>query len=178
LDNNALANLKRLSLSDCGIGDDGIIALASVLEQNISLLHLDLRDNHELSERFFLLWRKVYQRSKCYNELTSLGVQVLSLRCLNCWKDYASLFRFHVAGCAPSSVPPAPTETAKCAGDWKQETERVGYRNRFLPMIRAREESLPPLGVWPHALARVATLPDVIFEVLRSNPSLLPSTDT
>jgi hypothetical protein len=55
-----------------------------------------------------------------------------------------------------------------------QEMERVGYRNRFLPLIRAPEERLPPRGVWPPALARVATLPDVLFEVLRSQPKLVP----
>ncbi len=59
-----------------------------------------------------------------------------------------------------------------------QEMERVGYRNRFLPLIRAPNQRLPPHGVWPHALARVATLPDVILGVLRSKPSLVPSTDT
>jgi hypothetical protein len=56
-----------------------------------------------------------------------------------------------------------------------QEIERLGYRNRFLPLIRALEERHPPRGVWPHALARTATLPDVIFEVLRSKPKLVPS---
>jgi hypothetical protein len=59
-----------------------------------------------------------------------------------------------------------------------QEMERLGYRNRFLPMIRAPKERLPPRGVWPHALARDGILPDVIFEVLRSKPSLVPSEDT
>jgi hypothetical protein len=59
-----------------------------------------------------------------------------------------------------------------------QEMERLGYRNHFLSLIRALEETPPPLGVWPHALARVASLPDVIFEVLRSNPKLVPSEDT
>jgi hypothetical protein len=42
-------------------------------------------------------------------------------------------------------------------------------------LIRAPIERLPPYGVWPHALSRVATLPDVIFEVLRSKSSLVPS---
>jgi hypothetical protein len=56
-----------------------------------------------------------------------------------------------------------------------QEMERLTYRNCFLPLIRAPKESLPPRGVWPRALARVATLPDVIFGVLRSKPSLIPS---
>jgi hypothetical protein len=60
-----------------------------------------------------------------------------------------------------------------------QEMEYLGYRNRFRPLIRAPEESLPPCGIWPHALARVASLPaDVIFRVLCSKPSLVPSEDT
>jgi hypothetical protein len=58
-----------------------------------------------------------------------------------------------------------------------QEMERVGYRNRFRPLIRAPTERLPPRGIWPHALAGVAMLPDVIFEVLRSKPSLVLSED-
>jgi hypothetical protein len=88
-----------------------------------------------------------------------------------------SLFRFHVAGGAPSSVPPTTEETVRCAGGWMQEIERFGHRNCFLSLIRAPKERLPSHGVWPHALARVATLPDVIFEVLRSKPKLVPSED-
>jgi hypothetical protein len=53
--------------------------------------------------------------------------------------------------------------------------KRLGHRNRFLSLIRAPKKSLPPRGVWPRALAQVATLPDVIFEVLRSKPKLVPS---
>jgi hypothetical protein len=85
-----------------------------------------------------------------------------------------SLFRFHVSF-TPAAVPPAPEDTARCAGGWVREMELLGYRNRFLPLIRAPKEGLPPRGVWPHALARVATLPDAIFDVLRSKPSLVPS---
>jgi hypothetical protein len=59
-----------------------------------------------------------------------------------------------------------------------QEMERLGYRNSFLTLIRAPKDRLPPRGLWPHALARIAKLPDVIFEVLRSKPNLVPSEDT
>jgi hypothetical protein len=93
-------------------------------------------------------------------------------------RENTSLSRFHVANCETYSVPPRPEDTAKCAGGWMQEMERLGYRNRFLAMIRAPKETLPPLGIWPPALARVASLPNVIFEVLRSNPTLVPSEDT
>jgi hypothetical protein len=44
--------------------------------------------------------------------------------------------------------------------------------------MRASKEKLPPRGVWPRALARVAIVPDVIFEVLRSEPGLVPSVET
>jgi hypothetical protein len=88
---------------------------------------------------------------------------------------FISYIRF--AGCAPHLVPPIPEEKANCAGGWMQEMEHLGYRNRFLPLIRAPKERLPPHGVWPRALARVARLSDVIFEVLRSKPSLVPFED-
>jgi hypothetical protein len=88
-----------------------------------------------------------------------------------------SLFRFHAAGCAPVNFPPTTEERAKCAGGWMKELERVGYRNGFHSLIRAPKERLPPRGIWPRALARAATLPDVIFGVLRSKPSLMPSED-
>jgi hypothetical protein len=93
-------------------------------------------------------------------------------------RENTSLFRFHVADCAPYLVPPKPEETARYAGGAMQEARRLGYRNSFHPLISAPKERLPPHGVWPHAIARVATLPDVLFEVLRSKPSLVPSEDT
>jgi hypothetical protein len=59
-----------------------------------------------------------------------------------------------------------------------QEMERLGYRNCFFTLTRAPKERLPPRGVWPRALAQVAALHAVIFEVLRSKPNLVPSEDT
>jgi Ran GTPase-activating protein (RanGAP) involved in mRNA processing and transport len=184
LGNNALPNLTRLSLSHCGIGDDGFIALVSALEQNTSLIQVDLRYNpvygHGFSERAFLALAESLPEIKalqgvyltwCTGLASAMPLLLAELR------KNTSLFRIHVAGCAPSSVPPTIEETARFAGDWMQEMERVGYRNRFLPLIRAPKERLPPLAVWPHALAQVAILPDVIFEVLRSKPSLVLSAD-
>jgi Ran GTPase-activating protein (RanGAP) involved in mRNA processing and transport len=181
LGNSALSNLTRLSLSECLIGDDGFIALVSALAQNTSLLQLDLRDNHGFSERAFLALAgslpeiKVLQRvdlSWCPGLASAMPLLLAGLR------KHTSLFRFHVANCATSSIPPTAEETARCAGGWIHEIERLGYRNRFLPLIRAPKQRLPHRGVWPRALAQVATLPDVIFEVLRCKPSLLPSEDT
>jgi Leucine-rich repeat (LRR) protein len=179
LGNNALPNLTRLSLHHCGIGDDGFIALVSALEQNTSLLQLDLCSTHGgFSGRAFsalaksLSEIKVLQQADfrwCTGLVSAMPLLLAGLR------KNTSLFRFRVTGCAPSLVPPTPRETARCAGGWIQEMEWYGYRNRLLPLVRAPKERLPPLGVWPHALARVAALPDVIFELLRSKPSLVPS---
>jgi hypothetical protein len=129
-----VANLTRLYLSQCGIGDDGFIALVSALEQNTSLIHLDLRYNN-FSQRAFLALAeslpeiKVLQRVdlRRYPDLVSaMPLLLAGLR------KNTSLFRIHVAHCAPFSVPPTPEETARCAGGWMQEMERLGYRNRFL----------------------------------------------
>jgi Ran GTPase-activating protein (RanGAP) involved in mRNA processing and transport len=180
LGNNVLPNLTRLSLSYCGIGNDGFIALMSALEHNTSLLHLDLSENWHVSERAFLALAeslseiKVLQQvhlSWCGGLASAIPLLLAGLR------ENTSLFRFHVANCAPYSVPPSSPETARCAGGWMQELERLGYRNCCRSLIRTSKESLPPRGVWPRALARVATLPAVIFEVLRSKPSLMPSED-
>jgi hypothetical protein len=118
---------------------------------------------------------KVLQRNDfdwCTGLASTIPLLLVGLR------KNTSLFRIHAAGCAPSSVPPQSWETARCAGGWMQEMEQLGCRNRFLPLIRAPKERLPARGVWSHALVRVAIFPDVIFEVLRSKPSLVPSEDT
>jgi hypothetical protein len=177
LGNNALPNLTRLSLSDCDIGDDGFMALVSALEQNNSLLHLDLRYNHDVSERAFLVLAeslpeiKLLQRVDCDWGTGLASAMPLVLAGL---RKNTSLLRFHVVQWAPCLVPPLPQEAARYAGGWMQEMELLGYRNCFLPLIRAPKERLPPRGIWPYALTRAAALPDVLFEVLRSKPNLVP----
>jgi hypothetical protein len=181
LGHNALPNLTHLSLSFCGIGDDGFIALVSALEQNTSLLHLDLRYGHyvsvNVSERALLDVAESLPGIKVLQQLDfdwceGLASAMPSL--LVGLRENTSLFRFHVANCVPGNAPPTPKESARCADGWMQEMEGLGYRNRCLALIRAPEETLTPISVWPHALAQVATYPDVIFEVLRSKPSLVP----
>jgi Ran GTPase-activating protein (RanGAP) involved in mRNA processing and transport len=180
LGNNALPNLTRLSLSQCSIDDDGFVSLTSALEQNTSLLHLDLRYSF-FTERSFLALAeslpeiKVLQRVD-FNFCKGLASAIPLL--LSGLRKNTSLFRIHVANCVPCCVPPTTEETARFAGGWMQEMERLGYRNRFRPLICAPIERLPPLGVWPRALSQVAILPAVIFEVLRSKPSLVLSEDT
>ena len=177
---NAFPNLIRLSLPYCGIDDDGFVTLVSALEQNTSLLHLDSY-NDAVSERVCLALAESLPEIKVLQRIDlnwSPGLVSAMPSLLEGLRENTSLFRFHVAGCAPCRAPPTSEEMTRCAGGWMQDMERLGYRNRFRPLIRAPEERRPPRGVWPRALARVATLPDVIFEVLRSNPSLVPTEDT
>jgi hypothetical protein len=185
LGNNALPTLTSLSLDGCGIEDDGFITLVSALEQNTSLLRLDLRCNffvsEPVSERVFLALADILPKMKVLQQVDlgwCTGLAAAMPLLLAGLRQNTSLFLFHVEDCAPLFVPSIPVYTKKCAGGWMKEMERLGYRNRFLPLIRAPKERLPPLGFWPHALARVATLPDIIFAVLRSKPSLVPSEDT
>jgi Ran GTPase-activating protein (RanGAP) involved in mRNA processing and transport len=183
LGTNSLPNLKHLSLFYCCIGDDGFIAMISALEQNTSLLHLDLRDELSpgISERVFLALAEILPEIRVLQRVDFIwctGLASAMPLLLAGLRKNTSLFRFHVTDCTPSSVPPTPEEMVRCAGGWMQEMERVGYRNRFRTLIRAPIERLPPRGIWPHALARVATLHDVIFEVLHSKPSLVPSANT
>jgi hypothetical protein len=180
LQNNTLSNLTRLSLIGCRIGDDGFMALVSALEQNKSLLHLDLSYNLDVNERAFLALAESLPGIKMLQRIdlcwcTGLA-SAMPLLLAGLHKN-KSLFRFHVAGCTPFSFPPSKYETARFAGGWMQEMKRLGYLNRFRPLIRAPKERLVPCGVWPHALARGASLPDVIFEVLCSKPNLVPSED-
>jgi hypothetical protein len=172
-----LPNLTRLSLSNCGIGEDGLIALVSALEQNTSLLRLILCVTYGFSERAVLALSESLPEIKVLQGLDLRGCRGLISAMpllLEGLRKNTSLFRFHVANVARTLVPPTPEDTTRCAGGWMQEVERLGYRNRFRSlMIRAPNERPPPKSVWPHAFARVATLPDVIFEALRSKPSLV-----
>jgi hypothetical protein len=183
LGNNALPNLTCLSLSYCGIEDDGLIALLLALEQNASLLQLDLRHSHDpgFSEQAFLALAKslpeikVLQRidfSWCTGLASAMPLVLAGLR------ENTSLFRFHVTGCAPFSFSRTRKEMKRCARGSMQEMERFGYRNQCLSLIRTPEETHQPCGIWPHALARVAPYAEDIFQMLHSKPKLLSPEDT
>jgi Ran GTPase-activating protein (RanGAP) involved in mRNA processing and transport len=136
LGKNALPNLTRLCLSNCMIGDDGFIMLVSALEQNTSLLQLDLRDYAGISERAFLALAESLPEIKVLQEIDLSWfpglASVMPLLMVGLRRN-TSLFRFHVANCAPYLVPPRTEEMARCADGWIQEMECLGCRNRFLP---------------------------------------------
>jgi hypothetical protein len=170
-----LPNLKRLSLSYCNGGDDGFIALVSASEQNTSLLYLNLRNNHGFSDRALLTLADSLPKIKVMQrvDLTWYKGRALAMPLLlvGLFKN-TSLFRFHVTGCAPS-VAPLQVKAEPDAGNGA-----VAVPKPFFFLIREPQERHPLRDIWPRAFARVATLPDVIFEVLRSKPSLVPSEET
>jgi hypothetical protein len=103
------------------------------------LLQLDLRNSFRFSERVFLALAKSLPEIKVLQRV-ELGwcaslVSAMPLLLAGLGKN-TSLFRFHVADCALSSVQPTTEVTVRYAGGWMQEMERLGYRNRFLPLIR------------------------------------------
>jgi hypothetical protein len=117
LGNNALPNLIRLSLSQCGVEDDGYIALVSALEQNTSLLQFDLSYNpvydRGFSERAFLALAESLPEIKvlhrvglrwCTGLASAMPLLLAGLR------KNTSFFRFHVAGHVPQLVPPTRVE--------------------------------------------------------------------
>jgi hypothetical protein len=120
------------------IEDDGFIALVSALRRNTSLLHLDLRRSSGFGQRAFLAFAeslpevKALQRidlNWCSGLASTMPLLLAGLR------QNTSLFRIHVEYCA--SLSPTPENMARCAGGWMQEMESVGYRNRFLPLLRS-----------------------------------------
>jgi hypothetical protein len=51
----------------------------------------------------------------------------------------------------------------------------LGHRNRFTPLLKVAD---PPnasqhLGLWPRAMAKVATEPDLLFHVIFNMPKLV-----
>jgi hypothetical protein len=144
------------------------------LEQNKSLLHLDLRSDWDVSERVFLALAASLPEIKMLQRLDfhwCKGLASAMPLLLTGVRKNTSLFRIQVEICTTSLFPPTPEDMARCAGNWMQEMERLGYRNRFLNFKITPEESHRPHGVWPHVLARAATLPDVISDVLSPSPA-------
>jgi hypothetical protein len=144
-----LPNLTRLSLSCDGmhIGDNGFIALASALEQNTALLHLELLSyGDDISERAFLALAgslpeiKMLQQvdlSWCTGLASAMPLLLAGLR------KNTSLFHFHATGCKPNLAPTTTEETVNCAGGWMQDMERLGRRKRGFHLVVSGLVRLP-----------------------------------
>jgi hypothetical protein len=165
------ATKPQTPLFECHIGDEGCIELVSALEQNTSLLQLDLRNN--TSERVILALESLPE-IKVLQRVDFSWCPALVSAMPYCWKDYARtkvcfvfvslivhLLRYHQQ----------TKETAKCTGAWMHQMERVP--KPLSPYDTCAEREVLP-GVWYRALALAATFL-MSFEVLRSKPNLVPS---
>jgi Ran GTPase-activating protein (RanGAP) involved in mRNA processing and transport len=162
LGRDAMPSLKRLDLTDCGIDDDGFVALVSALVQNTSLQILNLRGNH-FCERGFMALAESLPNIK--------GLQQIDF-------NVNRIFQ-------PTTVPLLPEGFRKNTSlvevdifesgapvDFFQEIRFLGQRNRITPLLT---DASPSLGIWSRALAKVATKPDVIFHALCNKPKLVGS---
>jgi Ran GTPase-activating protein (RanGAP) involved in mRNA processing and transport len=166
LGRNAMPSLKRLDLGSCGIYDDGFVAMVSALEQNTSLQILNLQGNH-YDERGFMALSESLPNIK--------GLQQIDFRANGTFESVLPLllegFR---KNCSLVKV-----VSSVCArGEWSQEIKFLGHRNRFTPLLKNADlpGSSQQLGIWPRALAKAATEPDILFHVLRNKPKLVRST--
>jgi Ran GTPase-activating protein (RanGAP) involved in mRNA processing and transport len=175
LESNSLPYLKRLSLSGCSISDEGFVGLLSALERNNTLRFLDLR-------------RAIFSR-QAYSTLSGSLPRIKALQqiCMSCCSDLysdmgsmymglrnnTSIVQVTLDGGAPDNFPPSPADAVRCSGEWMQGMQYFGDRNRFISLMRAPLDNPPPRGLWPHALAKVATRRDILMYALGSKPSLV-----
>jgi Ran GTPase-activating protein (RanGAP) involved in mRNA processing and transport len=181
LGRNALPHLTRLLLCNSGIGDDEMVDLVSALEQNETLTELDLRDCDNFGERGFTALANSLPKIKTLQRIVlkwCAGLASAMPLLLEGLRENTSLVQAIISGYTSESFPPVYASTCRYVGGRMQEMQFLGYRNRVLPLVRAPVETAPPLGLWSHGLAKVATLPDVLFYVLRAKPKLVPSADT
>jgi hypothetical protein len=163
---------------------NGLHSGISALKKTKSLQHLYLRRNHGLSERVFLALAESLPEIKVLRRVDFHWCTGLASRpCLYCWQDcartracFVSTLRIVHFIWSHQQLKKRLNLLAAGCRKWKK-MERLGYRNRVLPVVIALKERLPPRSVWPLALARVATLPDAIFEEIRSKPNLASSED-
>jgi Ran GTPase-activating protein (RanGAP) involved in mRNA processing and transport len=175
LGRNTVPHLTRLRLRWCNFGDDGLIEFVSALERNRTMVELDLLWNDDLTERSFLALANSLPDIKTLQRLdlswcTGLASTMPSV--LEALHKNTSLCRLNTSNWAPDEFPPTAEETSRCTGGWIEEMKYVGYRNSFLPLLRAPVNNPAIGGIWSHSLAKVATLPDVLFHVLRAKPDL------
>jgi hypothetical protein len=158
--------LEWLTLDDCGIDDDGLVALVSSLERDETLDYLSLKGNH-FSKSGFLALAASLPRIKVLKRIaftwnTSFKSVLPAL--MEGFRENTSLLEVNIDGAEP--------------GKWLEGIDMLCKRNRFFPLIYSSTTSHNSLnhGVWSNVLAKAARDPDVLFSVLRSKPELVQST--
>jgi hypothetical protein len=184
---NALPHLTWLSVG--GFGDDGLVNLVSALETNQALNELDLTSNHmdiihysgHISELGLLALASSLPEIRklkrihfqwCPGLISTMPSLLEGLRANTSVIHFDIARSFHTLMDDPY-FPLTDIDTSKYSGGWMMEMQYLGFRNRFMSMIRPPLETAPPLGLWAPALAKVSKIPDVIFYVLRSKAALV-----
>jgi Ran GTPase-activating protein (RanGAP) involved in mRNA processing and transport len=162
LGRDAMPSLKRLDLGCCRIDDDGVVALASALEQNTSLQILDLQYN-PFAERGYIALAESLPNIK--------GLQQINISA-NARPQSTTLPLLLDGFRKNSSLVEVSIVVSGAPRDFLQEIKFWGHRNRFTPLLT---DASPRLGIWSRALAKVATEPDVLFHVLCNKPKLIGS---
>jgi Ran GTPase-activating protein (RanGAP) involved in mRNA processing and transport len=172
-----LPSLTYLCLHNCGISDDGLVALMSALEENDTLYDLDLTDN-AFSVRGYMALASSLPNIK--------GLRQISFRCnasdpsvmsamLEGFRENTSLHEVNI------SVPVCGCGCAGLDEDWSQQITFFSHRNKFSRLLQDSDTDVrESLGLWSRALASVAMRPDVLFHVLTSKAGLIraiPSED-
>jgi Ran GTPase-activating protein (RanGAP) involved in mRNA processing and transport len=157
-----LPSLKCLRLQGCRIGDDGLAALVSALEQNESLEEITVVDNY-FSARGYLALAASLPNIKGLRDInfkwTTSDPSVMPAL-LEGFRKNTSLHEVNIDGCEP--------------GEWSKELSFILYRNKFSRLIKVSDtDDRASLGLWSHALASVATRPAVLFHVLTSKAGLV-----
>jgi Ran GTPase-activating protein (RanGAP) involved in mRNA processing and transport len=169
LERNTMPSLKQLYLCMCDIEDDGVVALVSSLEQNNSLQSLNLAGN-QFGKRGFMALAESLPNIKGLHQVdfaANASFQSTLPLLLQGFRMNTSLVKVNIL-----------IIFALHWGGWSQELRFLGQRNRFTPLLKTSNPpgESPQLGIWPRALAKVATEPDVLFHVLRNKPKLVGST--
>jgi Ran GTPase-activating protein (RanGAP) involved in mRNA processing and transport len=160
-----LPSLKYLSLHNCDISDDGVVALMSALEENETLESVVLWDN-DFSDRGYLALASSLPNIKGLRQidfgLTTSDPSVMPAL-LEGFRNNTSLHHVNMAGCEP--------------GKWSQELSFLLYRNKFSRLLQDSDtDDRESLGLWSRALGSVAARPDVLFHVLTSKAGLIRAT--
>jgi hypothetical protein len=164
---NAMPSPKRLHLDNCGIEDDGFVALVSALEQNTSLDILSLQ-GYGFGERGLMALAESLPNIK--------GLQQITIKAN---ASFHSTLPLLLEGFRKNtSLVEVTIDIDRYEPEiWSPELNFLGHRNRFTPLLKTSgplNASLQ-LGIWSRALVKVAAEPSVLFHVLRNKPKLVGS---
>jgi Ran GTPase-activating protein (RanGAP) involved in mRNA processing and transport len=157
-----LPSLKCLQLADCGMTDNGLVALMSVMEENETLETVEFESNR-FSVGGYLALASILPNIEGLRKIqfswTPSDPRVMSAL-LEGFRKNKSLHVVNIFGCQ--------------LGEWSQELSFLLYRNKFSRLLQDSDtDDHESLGLWSRALGSVATRPDVLFHVLTSKAGLI-----